>query len=208
MASSGRHPVRLACMTVLILTVAVGSGLHAARAAFPRRLIEEPVFGLVFAPDKARFDTLGLSELPEPCRAPLLAEYVPQARFLVYADQAFSGARYLVLGDRTEGALLAIRAGKCDRFGVLPGLLHRSPQSLKLEGAVDMPPEDIRKVFADVLARYTRAFGGKQRFFAWLDTMTGAMRARCADTPQADCSPTWHTLPADLQAMLEASRHN
>ena len=200
---------RLSLASVAILTIGVSTGQTAGWAAFPRRLIGEPIFGLSFAPDKARFDTVRLADTPEPCRASLLSEYIPQARLLVYADRTESDTRILVLGDRSGGDLLLIRSGTCKKDAVLPALLQNHP--VPSAGGGDAPlvsPAELHQVFADILARYARAFGGKQRFLSWLDTLTSALRAGCEGKPGTGCPPSYRMLPSDLQAMLQAFRQN
>jgi len=68
--------------------------------------------------------------------------------------------------------------------------------------------EEIEGVFADLLRRFAIAFGGKAKFFAWLDPLTESAMDQCKGMSHAYCNQTWHDLPPDLQAMLVKFRQD
>jgi hypothetical protein len=184
-----------------LLACALWSGLllagpgHGAAAA--AEVINDPVFLIDYDPSYAHFDTIDSKELLPACKAGL-AHIKPLPPTLpLYARLVTASARIFVAGTQDNVRVFVIRNGQCEAGDTRLTLLGK--EAPVLSGA------ESSGVFNDALSRYAQAFGGKKRFFEWLDTWTEDVRSHCPGREDL-CYPTYYAYSKDLQELIARFR--
>jgi hypothetical protein len=165
----------------------------------------EPIFSIWYNPHTVHFDSLYTRELLPSCRT-FLSDLEPLPTTLtLYAEYESGSTRMYIVGRDDNLKIAVIRDGECSGGVPILAILqrHHSPPSPR---DPVLSKDEIVGLFSDALGRYTKAFGGKNNFFQWLDSLTDEMRSGCKGQPEIMCPPTYHILPPELQQMLNDYR--
>ncbi len=137
----------------------------------------------------------------------LLNEYRPRPKTLTLYATYRSGTKSLyIAGANGVLGLYVIESGTCDIDVPILALL-RKPHIPPLHAGPPMLSDtEVSGLFDDALRRYTTAFGGKQHFLQWLDTLTAKKRGGCESQPELSCPQTYKLLLAPQKTQLENYR--
>jgi len=197
------HLCRFLLKAFAVLTVA---WVLATPALGAEAYVTEPIFGLYFDPSEVRFDSLPTAELLPSCKK-ILLEYKPLPKILtLYAKYESDAARIYIAGAGDILGIYAIRDGRCDSDVPILALLKKHHVAPAAGGGPFLSDSEISALFSDALARYTKAFAGKDKFFQWLDHLTDKMRAGCRGKPELSCPPTYYLLLPAQKMQLEEYR--
>jgi hypothetical protein len=186
--------------------VVLATGFLSSRSFGAEPWVTEPIFGLYFDPGSVHFDSLPVAEMLPSCKQ-MLGEYKPLPKSLsLYAKYKDDVARIYIAGTRDVLGVYVIRNGVCDADVPVLALLKKNHVPPTKEGMPLLTDDEISGLFADALIRYARAFGGKDGFLQWLDSLTEKMRAGCHGKPELSCPPTYHILLPPQQQQLEEYR--
>ena len=172
------------------------------------REVSEPIFGLWFDPREIHFDTIPIGELLPNCKEEIEDQPFSRKAPFLYATYKSSSANIYVVGDESVWGIYVLKGGR--ECYTSPANVVLSQTHYKMIGPGNPPlldDSDLRGLFDDALARYTRVFGGKKRFFQWLDVLTSYDRKACKGYEPL-CPPTYHTLSSTLQHELDNYRKN
>lgn len=172
--------------------------------------IAEPAFGYSYFLSQASFQqirsvTLG-SACMEVAKKHFFIDGKIEPRLYLYGEYRNGDVWLRIVGDAGGTAIFTQRGESC---AVAPVDMTFSQAHGKPSMPVDPPylsRQEIEGIFADLLRRYATAFGGRAKFFAWLDPLTKSGLDQCKGMAHAYCHPTWHDLPSNLQAMLQKFR--
>lgn len=172
--------------------------------------IDEPVFGYSYFPSQASFERISPESLGTECFDLAKENFFDDGKVLpwiyLYGDYQNGDTRLIIVGV-ADGTAIFVRHGQsCADGGVVLTLQQRHGNPPGPYAPPYLSQKEIEGIFADLLRRYAAAFGDKAKFFAWLDPLTKSGLDQCIGMSQAYCHPTWHDLPPNLQAMLEAFR--
>ncbi len=168
---------------------------HGAAAAAD--VITDPVFAIDYDARQVHFDTIDTKELLPACKADLAHVKPLPPTLMLYAQFVTASARILVAGTRDDMEIFVIRNGRCESGDTRLTLLKKEAPVLS--------EAESSGLFDDALIRYARAFGGKKRFFEWLDTWTEDVRRNCPGRLDL-CYPTYYSYSSALQALIERFR--
>ena len=185
---------------------ALATGLLSSSSFGAEPWITEPIFGLYFDPSKVHFDHLPVAEMLPSCKQMLL-EYKPLPKSLtLYARSRNDATRIYIAGARDILGVYVIRNGACEADVPILALLKKNHVPPTKGDTPLLTDDEISGLFADALTRYARAFGGKDKFLQWLDSLTEKMRKGCQGKPALSCPPTYHILLPPQQKQLEEYR--
>ena len=204
----GSPPWRLARrLIVACAPLVAGLIAHSAQSAAARSVaLEEPIFGLYYYPHDVHFAELKTQELLPACQK-ALSDIVPLPTSLaLYAQYQDNLTKLYIVGSDDNVKIYVIRHGSCDAGIPTMAILqrHHTPRET-IDGPV-LSDEEVNELFQDALVRYTSAFGGRKRFFQWLDSLTERARSGCKGQPESSCPPTYFLLQPPLQAILKDFR--
>jgi hypothetical protein len=167
--------------------------------------IDEPIFSLSYDARYAHFSSLPTKELLPSCEKALSElKPIPPALTL-YAQYKTPSTSIYIVGAEDLLGIYALRNGRCDAGIPILAILQRHHNPPEPQDSPVLSNSEVLGIFEDALVRYSSAFGGKARFFQWLDTSTVRMRAGCKG-PDSVCPPTYHMLQPALQNVLESYR--
>lgn len=188
------------------LALLLGFQVASAASAEDSGWIEEPLFGLYYYPNVAHFGSIRTQDLLPACRK-ALADIEPLPSSLtLYARHEADSARLYIAGTGDNLAIYVLRDGTCTKGVPIIAILQRHHNPPLPDEGPSISDAEVTALFADALNRYARAFGGKDGFFRWLDSLTAKMRAGCEGKPENSCPPTYHILQPELQKMLQDFR--
>ncbi len=196
-----RALIGLTAFSVLLCVIS-----DVVRAASRNSWIEEPIFGLYYFPDQAHFGRLSTSRLLPACKLELSEINPLPPALTLYAQYVTASQRIYIAGTPDNLGIYLIRHGTC--VANIPNITmlqrHHSPP-LRIDQPI-LSDTEVKGLFGDALARYSKAFGGKTQFFHWLDTLTAKMRSGCKGQPELSCPFTYHDFQSWLQKSLQDYR--
>jgi hypothetical protein len=166
----------------------------------------DPIFGLSYSAQSVNFDYAGTGDLLRGCSNGVKNARLPP-RIVVFASYENPHRKIYIVGDGDDSALFLIQDEKCSSGIPLLALSQTYHAPPDKGDAPVLSKDEVSGLFQNALERYTRAFGGKGHFLQWLDVTSERMRSGCKGLPNLWCPPTYHSLPADLQAALAAYRN-
>ena len=197
-----RYWRRLVLAAIFASSAAPSAEVKRATAA----TIDEPIFGLYYDPQKVHFAEIRTRELLPACKK-ALSDIVPRPSTLtLYAQYRTDVKKIYVVGTEDNLKLLVLGNATCDAGIPIMGILQRHHNPRVASDGPMLTDQEVAGLFGDALTRYSNAFGGKGRFFPWLDELTEQARSGCAGQPEFSCPPTYHLLQPDLQEKLTAFR--
>jgi hypothetical protein len=167
---------------------------------------EEPIFGSYYDSRNVHFSVLQTRELLPGCRKALSDISPLPATLTLYAQYKTDLTQIYVAGTSDNLKILVLRNGTCDAGVPIMAILklHHTPRD-PIDGPM-LSDEEVSGLFGDALSRYATAFGGKARFFQWLDPMTEQAINGCRGQPESSCPPTYHLFEPALQEKLQKFR--
>jgi hypothetical protein len=195
------RPLLFVCAT-LISTFVMRSD-YAAVAKHSQ--FDEPIFSLTYDPSDAHFTQLQTKELMPNCKKALSGITPLPSTFSLYAQYITESTRIYIAGTDDDLGIYVLRDGGCEAGIPILAILQRHHNPPLPGEAPALSEPEIAGLFSDALIRYSKAFGGKERFFQWLDTSTEHVRGGCKG-PDIVCPPTYHMLQPALQRALENYR--
>jgi hypothetical protein len=194
----------------LICIAAVCATLHCttAEADLFAGAINDPVFGHYFYPGQATFKRMPFSSLGKACARYEHDWYTTSTRppVFLYGRYEHDRTKIWIVGTDNGATLFLSRDGSCARTDPVIAFWQRLSSAKYKQSEPVMSRSEIISVFSDLLTRFAKAFGGKERFFRWLDEFTEGVDRRCSDFTRLTCEPTWHGLPSYLQVILNDFR--
>ena len=192
-----------------LLACAIGSVIVLARAgqATPAAAepINDPLFSIDYDPRQVHFDSVQTKELLPTCKQDLAGRIPLPPALTLYARYVTASTRIYVAGTGDDIGIFVIRDGSCNSGRPILSLLQRHNNPPEPEDAPVLSDAEVSAVFTDALMRYARAFGGKRRFFDWVDATTEEVRSLCHLPPEL-CAPTYDSFTPALQTLLERFR--
>lgn len=168
--------------------------------------IDEPIFGLYYNSREVHFGEIETRDLLPSCKK-VLSDFSHIPRTLnLYAEYIGNSAKIYVAGRDDNDKILVIRNGFCDAGVPILAILQRHHDPRTTSDGPMLSDSEVTALFDDALARYAHAFGGKNQFFLWLDSLTEKARGGCVGQPESSCPPTYHLLQPGLQERLQAFR--
>lgn len=165
----------------------------------------EPIFGLSYSAQNAKFDYVSAGELLKACPTAIRNARLPP-QVAIFASYEGPQRKIYIVGDKDDSTLFLVENEKCSS-GIPILALSQTYHSPPDKGdAPALSKAEVSWIFQNALERYAKAFGGKNHFLQWLDVTSERMRSGCKGLPNLWCPPTYHSLPADLKAALASYR--
>jgi hypothetical protein len=200
---------RLVHRPTIVIALALVSSAGVIRAAnAAESWTNEPIFGLYYYPNEAHFDSLATEHLLPACEKALSQIDPLPTTLTLYARYSDGSDRIYIAGTKDDLGIYVIRGSHCEAGVPILAMLKRHHSPARRGEAPALSDAEIEGLFGDALVRYTKAFGGKDSFFHWLDSLTEKMRAGCKGQPELSCPQTYHLLLPAQQKQLEAYRRN
>jgi len=136
-----------------------------------KTIVDDPIFGLYYDPNDIHFDELETRDLLPMCRRALSDFARLPLTLTLYAQYVHESTKIYVAGRDDNDKILVIRNGTCDAGVPIMAILQRHHEPRVASDGPMLSDSEVSALFDDALARYGRAFGGKDRFLAWLDSI-------------------------------------
>jgi len=166
---------------------------------------EDPLFSADYNPRLVHFDLMSTKELLPACKK-VLSDISPLPPALaLFGKSATASSSIYIAGTGDNVKILVLRDNRCDAGIPILALLQRHHNPPDPFDAPALSDAEVTEVFSDALTRYSKAFGGKGRFFEWLDALTDQVLSQCKG-PENLCAPTYRSFTPLLQNLLQNYR--